>query len=228
MIEELPNPTYEGPKVMLVCVCIGLVTGFVFLSILLFVAGNIDEVIEAAAGPTLQIFYNATQSKAGSICMLLWVPFLVRLAVVLNAMQLPPDLPRVRHDRYHDYELTHDLRLRPVSPSLIPSSRAALTRSSDGGLPFSRVFARVHQGLHLPLNALILTTVLVVIFGCLFLGSDSALNAIISAAVVCLNLSYALPPAINCLRGRNRLPATRPFKMPPSVGWTANLVTWPL
>ena len=71
MIEEIPNPTVEGPKIMMNCVLIGLFTGFVFLTVLQFVAGDIEEVIESAAGPILQIFYNATQNKAGSICLIM-------------------------------------------------------------------------------------------------------------------------------------------------------------
>jgi amino acid transporter len=43
---------------------------------------------------------------------------------------------------------------------------------SDGGLPASKFFARVHPKLGLPLNALILTTVVVIIFGLIFLGSS--------------------------------------------------------
>ena len=42
----------------------------------------------------------------------------------------------------------------------------------DGGLPASRFFAKVHSRHEMPLNALILTTALVVIFGCIFLGSS--------------------------------------------------------
>ena len=98
--------------------------------------------------------------------------------------------------------------------------------ASDRGIPFSRVFAKVHARLDVPLAALGLTTALVIIFGCIFLGSDSAFNAIVSASVVCLGLSYAIPPAIHCLRGRNRLPESRPFKLPLLLGWTVNLVSY--
>lgn len=71
MIEEIPNPTVEGPRIMIACVGIGLFTGFIFLSCLLFVLKDVDNVIETANGPLLEIFYDATNSKAGSICLLM-------------------------------------------------------------------------------------------------------------------------------------------------------------
>lgn len=93
----------------------------------------------------------------------------------------------------------------------------------DGGLPFSRWFARVHKRLGLPLNALCLTTVLVIIFGCIFLGSSSAFSAITSASVVALEVSYGIPVAVNCLQGRSKLPP-RAFVLSPILGWTFNLI----
>jgi amino acid transporter len=52
------------------------------------------------------------------------------------------------------------------------SSRMLFAFARDGGLPFSRVFAKVHTRLGLPLNSLGLTSALVIIFGCIFLGSS--------------------------------------------------------
>jgi len=57
-----------------------------------------------------------------------------------------------------------------------------------------------------------------------FPGSTSAYNAIVSASVVALGVTYAIPPAINCLRGRKMLPASRPFILPSALGWVCNLV----
>lgn len=96
--------------------------------------------------------------------------------------------------------------------------------SRDRGLPASKFFAKVHPKLQVPLNALWLTLILVIIFGCIFLGSSSAFNAIVSASVVALGITYAIPPAINCLRGRKMLPESRAFTLPNWLGWTANLV----
>ena len=60
---------------------------------------------------------------------------------------------------------------------------------------------------------------------CLLCLADihSAFNAIISASVVALGVSYAIPPAINCLRGRKMLPP-RPFVLPGPLGWICNLL----
>jgi hypothetical protein len=71
MIEEIPNPSIEGPKIMIACVGIGTVTGTIFLVVLLFVAGDIKQVINSAATPLLQILVNATSSNAGAICLLM-------------------------------------------------------------------------------------------------------------------------------------------------------------
>jgi len=70
-IEEIPNPSVEGPRIMLACVGIGVFTGLIFLICLLLVAGDVNDVITNTAGPLLAIFYNATKSKAGSICLLM-------------------------------------------------------------------------------------------------------------------------------------------------------------
>jgi choline transport protein len=105
------------------------------------------------------------------------------------------------------------------------SSRMTYAFARDRGVPFSWFFAKVHPTLDVPLNALVLTTILVIIFGCIFLGSSSAFTAITSASVVCLGISYAIPPAINCLRGRKMLPPDRPFVLPGPTGWICNLVS---
>ena len=104
------------------------------------------------------------------------------------------------------------------------SSRMTYAFARDGGLPFSRFFARVVPSLEVPLNSLILTTILVIIYGLIFLGSSVAFNAILSSSVVALGVSYAIPPLINCLRLRSQLPASRPFKLGEPLGWACNIL----
>ncbi|KAE8165088.1 amino acid/polyamine transporter I [Aspergillus tamarii] len=191
MIEEIPNPSIKGPKVMLTCVGIGTFTGSVFLIVLLFVAGDITDVVSSKAGPLLQILLHATQNTAGAICLLM-LPLVCLVFATLSVMTT--------------------------------SSRMIFAFARDGGLPASRFFAHVHQRLGLPLNALALTTLVVIIFGLIFLGSSSAFNAIVSSSVVALDLSYAMPIAVNCIRGRKTLP-DRKFQIPNAIGWVIDIIS---
>lgn len=191
MIEEIPNASIEGPKIMIYCVCIGTFTGVIFLVVLLFIPGDIDTIISSTAGPLLQILYNATQSHAGAICLLIF-PLVCLLFAAIAIMTT--------------------------------TSRMLYAFARDGGLPASRFFAKVHKKLDVPLNALYLTTILVTIFGLIFLGSSSAFNAIISASVVALDISYGMPILINVLRGRKMITHS-PWKMPEPLAWVANVIS---
>ena len=147
MIEEIPNPTKEGPKIMIMCVLIGLVTGFIFLMVLLFVSGGasaLDDIISSSAGPLPQILFNATSSHAGYICLLMF-PLICLLFAGTGI--------------------------------LTTSSRMTYAFARDGGLPFSRFFAKVHPTLGVPFNALCVNTAIVIIFGCIFLVSLSLSTA---------------------------------------------------
>lgn len=192
MIEEIPEPHLKGPKIVIYCILIGMFTGWVFLSVLLFVLTDVDLVNTSANGPLLEILFQATNNKAGSTCLLMF-PLICLLFATIGIMST--------------------------------SSRMTWAFARDGGLPFSKFFAKVAPGLDTPVNSLLLTTVLVIIFGCIFLGSTSAFNAIVSASVVALGISYAIPPAINICRGRRMLPADRAFKLPEWLGWTCNIVS---
>ncbi|EMC92243.1 hypothetical protein BAUCODRAFT_78321 [Baudoinia panamericana UAMH 10762] len=191
MVEEIPNASAEAPRIMIYCVAIGTFTGFIFLSCLLFVAGDAQQVIESPAGPLGYILYNATKSRAGTVCLLIF-PLVCLLFAAISIMTT--------------------------------SSRMTYAFARDGGLPFSPFFGRVHKKLGVPLEALGLTNLVVLVFGCIFLGSSSAFNAIVSASVVALGLSYGIPIAVNVLRGRKMLPATRAFILPEWFAWPANLL----
>jgi len=59
MLLEIPNAAKEGPKIMIAAVGIGMVTGFIFLMVNLFVSGGaaaVDDLIITPAGPLLKIF----------------------------------------------------------------------------------------------------------------------------------------------------------------------------
>ncbi|CAN9228233.1 unnamed protein product [Alternaria alternata] len=97
MIEEIPNAAVEGPKIMIYCVCIGTVTGFIFLMVLLFVSGgDAESIISAAPGPLLQIL-----KMLGPRAFVLpgpfgWIANLIGIAYTIVTTVLflfPPELP---------------------------------------------------------------------------------------------------------------------------------------
>lgn len=193
MIEEIPDASIQGPKIMNASVWTGISTGFIFLMVMLFASGgqpNVDDVINSPQTPLIHIFQIATKSNAGAVCLTMF-PLVCLVFATLGFFTA--------------------------------SSRMTFAFAREKGLPFSPFFAHVHSKLKLPLNALILTLVVVVIFGCIFLGSSSAFDAITSASVIALNLTYGIPIAINCAQGRKKLPP-RPYKLSPIVGWTVNIV----
>ncbi|BCS28444.1 uncharacterized protein APUU_70014S [Aspergillus puulaauensis] len=191
MIEEIPQPCIRGPRIMIACVAMGLGTGFLFLVCLLFIIKDVDAVVSSPTGPLAEIYLEATNSTAATVCLLIF-PMVCLVFGTLGIMAT--------------------------------STRMVYAFARDGGLPFSRIFARVHPRWGIPVNALLLTNAIVVIFGLVYLGSTSALNAILSAAVISLTLSYAVAPAINCIRRRSMLPPNRAFVLPEWLGWTCNLV----
>ncbi|CBX94161.1 hypothetical protein IAQ61_005371 [Plenodomus lingam] len=191
MIEEIPDASVQGPKIMVYSVVIGTVTGFIFLMVLLFVSGGDMELITSSgAGVLLAILQKATSSRAGAVCLGL-IPLICLMFGQIAIMTT--------------------------------SSRMTYAFARDGGLPMSKLFSHVHHGLGLPLNALMLSATLSILFGLLILGSSSAFNALASAAVVALGVSYAIPVAIHVCRRRKMLPA-RAFALPGPLGWIANLI----
>ncbi|KAH6657569.1 hypothetical protein BKA67DRAFT_532769 [Truncatella angustata] len=76
---------------------------------------------------------------------------------------------------------------------------------------------------YIGINSLYLNVGIVTIFGCIYLGSTTAFNAIIAFAVTTLGLSYGIPIALNFIYMRQRLPE-RAFTLPSWLGWTLNII----
>ncbi|KLT39143.1 gaba permease [Cutaneotrichosporon oleaginosum] len=73
MIEEMPKPAINAPRVMVSAVLMGAATSWVFMVVLLFCLSSFTEVLEATAtGPLLMIYYQATRSKVGATCLIMF------------------------------------------------------------------------------------------------------------------------------------------------------------
>ncbi|KAI5459049.1 amino acid/polyamine transporter I [Mariannaea sp. PMI_226] len=193
MIEEIPNAAAEGPKIMLYCQYIGISTGFLFLIVVLFVTGGTKNSAIIISSPAGPLLETFYLATSNKIGAVCLLMFPL-LCLVFAAIAV-----------------------------LTTSSRMVFAFARDGGLPASRLWWKVHPKLDVPLNSIYLNVAIVVVFGCIYLGSSVAFNAIIASAVVALGLSYGIPIAINMCYGRKKLPE-RSFALPEWLGWLANTI----
>ncbi|KAG8694058.1 hypothetical protein FRC09_010087 [Ceratobasidium sp. 395] len=196
IVEEMPDPHIHAPRAMVLAVLIGATSSFAFLVVLLFCLTDIDAVITSPAGALLEIIYQATSSRVGAVCLLMFP--VISMAFAGQGI-------------------------------MTGASRMTHAFARDNGLPFSRIFAHINARFRVPLASLVLTTTLCVIFGCIYLGSSSALNAILSSSVVALNISYSIPVALLLIRGRHLLhppdlPAPPTFTLGRIGGPIANII----
>ena len=107
--------------------------------------------------------------------------------------------------------------------SLTVASRYVYAFSRDGALPFTSTWSKINKRYNVPINALLLSTVVQGILGLIYLGSSAAFNAFTGVATICLSASYALPIFILLFRGRYLID-NAPFHLG-KFGYVINVIT---
>ncbi|CAI6020023.1 unnamed protein product, partial [Clonostachys chloroleuca] len=82
------------------------------------------------------------------------------------------------------------------------ASRCTWACVRDGAIPGSRLWMQVHPRLGVPLNAILLCTVVQIVLGLIWFGSTQAFNAFSGVGVITLTAAYASPIAISLFTGR--------------------------
>ncbi|KAF2873182.1 amino acid/polyamine transporter I [Massariosphaeria phaeospora] len=101
-------------------------------------------------------------------------------------------------------------------------SRLCWSFARDRGFPGHKWLSKVDPKLGVPLYAHLFSCVVVAIVGCLYLASLTAFNSMITACIVLLYISYAIPISCLLLRGRNTI-TPGPFWLG-RIGMVANVV----
>ncbi|EUC46550.1 hypothetical protein COCMIDRAFT_92457 [Bipolaris oryzae ATCC 44560] len=101
-------------------------------------------------------------------------------------------------------------------------SRLCWSFARDRGVPGHRWLAQVHPVLDVPLYAHAASCTVVAVMGCLYLASQTAFNSMITACIVLLYISYAIPVSCLLIRGRRNI-EHGPFWLGP-WGALANVV----
>ncbi|BEI82865.1 hypothetical protein CcaverHIS002_0307330 [Cutaneotrichosporon cavernicola] len=169
MVDHMPRPAINAPKTMVIAVLLGAVTSWVYLIALLFCIKDLRAVMSSPTGPLLQMYFQATGSKAGSTILMIF-----NLGAMLFASQ----------------------------GLITVSSRLVLRFARDRGLgALSSPLSTIHPALNVPLFAILAVTTAVLAIAAINLGSSIALNAVLSATVVLLQVSYTVPIALLFMRG---------------------------
>ena len=107
------------------------------------------------------------------------------------------------------------------------TSRLLWSFGRDNGFICSKYFARVSTTWEVPIWCLIFNAFWVMVEGCIYIGSTTAFNAILSSCITLGMVSYAIPCALLLYRQRTSaiLTEQRTFKLRWGFGWFANAVT---
>jgi len=95
--------------------------------------------------------------------------------------------------------------------------------SSDGAIPGSRIWSKVHKGLDVPLYGVVLSTTVCCLLGLIYFGSSAAFNSFTGVATICLGTSYAAPILVNVIRRRKAV-KNAPYSLG-KFGYAINIAT---
>nr|XP_036583995.1 amino acid permease [Colletotrichum truncatum]KAF6793254.1 amino acid permease [Colletotrichum truncatum] len=109
----------------------------------------------------------------------------------------------------------------------VAASRCTWAFARDNAIPGSRFWSQVDAKLGVPINAVILVTVIEMLLGIINIGSTSAFTAFVSVGVIALEVSYLIPIVISMVHGRREVNRAR-YNCGPKVGMVINCfaVAW--
>ncbi|KAM0750318.1 amino acid transporter [Meredithblackwellia eburnea MCA 4105] len=98
--------------------------------------------------------------------------------------------------------------------SLIAAAgRIGWSIAREKGLPFSGWIGSIHPTRHIPLNAMILASIIQCLLVLIYIGNTALFNSLLVLAVVSLNLSYGLPIVMYYIHGRKEGIPKAPFSL---------------
>ncbi|OGE58352.1 hypothetical protein PENARI_c001G02198 [Penicillium arizonense] len=108
--------------------------------------------------------------------------------------------------------------------TFVTGGRMWWSLARDNATPFASYFAQVHPTLNCPVRATVAMSALVTCLGCIYIGSTTAFQALISSFIVLSSLSYFGAIFPHVLSGRrNMVPG--PFYMGQKLGMAVNIVS---
>ncbi|PLB40464.1 putative choline transport protein [Aspergillus candidus] len=198
--EEIPQPGRMMPLILNSAMVLGVATAAPWMVVMMSSVQDMDAV-QRAFVPSLEIYYQATGSKAVAT-------FLQAYMTVLYYTCIPGSW--ITCSRI-TWAFARDVRIpQPYSSTNPMLSKATI----QNGLPFSTYFSRIHPHYNIPMRTTILSASFCAVYGLVYIASTTAWDSIVNTAVLLLNITYTVPQCILAVGRRSSLP-NRQF----SLGW---------
>ncbi|CAK7207251.1 hypothetical protein SEUCBS139899_010061 [Sporothrix eucalyptigena] len=110
---------------------------------------------------------------------------------------------------------------------LTSTSRTLYSFVRDSAVPFSSYLSHVDERTHVPARSVVLVGALQILLGFIYIGSETAFNAVLSMAIIGMYASYLLPIVVMLLHGRQKLSTSDygPFRLGRPLGIVLNLIS---
>ncbi|KAJ5109796.1 Amino acid/polyamine transporter I [Penicillium argentinense] len=108
--------------------------------------------------------------------------------------------------------------------TFVTGGRMWWSLARDNATPFASYFAQVHPTLNSPVRATVAMSAMVTCLGCIYVGSTTAFQALISSFIVLSTLSYFGAICPHVLTGRRNI-VPGPFYMGKHLGMAVNIVS---
>ncbi|KAF5353418.1 hypothetical protein D9756_008027 [Leucocoprinus leucothites] len=191
MCEEVRNPAKQVPQALAWSIPIGFLTGLVFLLPVVFTLPDISMLLAVPGGQPIGVLFTTIMGSRGGGFGMWFIIFMIGIFCAISIC--------------------------------CAASRATWSFARDRAIPYSTFFGKVNHGVleGVPLNAYLLSTLVQVLLGLIFLGSSAAFNAFVGVAVICLGASYAMPVLLSVLDRRRQM-----LDAPYSLGRWGYFINW--
>ncbi|KAF0317033.1 amino acid permease [Colletotrichum asianum] len=105
----------------------------------------------------------------------------------------------------------------------VAASRCTWAFARDNAIPGAHLWSKVDAKLGVPVNAVILVTIVEMLLGLINIGSTSAFTAFVSVGVMALEISYLIPILISLMHGRKEVNGAR-YTCGPKIGTVVNCI----
>lgn len=180
MAEEVTDASTTIPRAIIASMLVNGAVGFTMMLTLLFCIGDVDKVLDSATGfPFMQIFLGKFNTYVN----------------VNSTDRIPDNVPNLKGSTTMAAVV---LILTWACALGITTSASRMTWSfaRDQGLPLSKLISRVSKTTRVPLIAIGICVLLAALLSCIYIGSPTAYNDIVSLTVTGFYGSYFIPAAL--------------------------------